>query len=207
MYRLGRRAKTSLIIPILFLIVMIVNLIAQEAAYTQAVQQGRGTSLAPFDSVFFSLFLAKLVVIYIISFLFLSVETLIRIYITDRDSPQSLATAETIRSVPIPKILSAINTIELSEGTNKITHSVLFQLMMLVLAFFAATSSSSILGKGISLAIIVQIIIDQALLLKMKQSLSSWFWQIKASFPLQVHQVYFLVASILSLVCLFIAVR
>ncbi|MDQ3098381.1 MAG: hypothetical protein M3Q44_01395 [bacterium] len=207
MYTLRRRAKTSLIVPLLFLIVMTIIMIYQDSAATQAVNQGVATTATPFDPVFFAIFLAKLVLIYIISIFFLSVETLTRIFITDKDSPSSIAAARDLSSVPVKQKIKIINTLELTEGTNKITHSVLFQIMMVALCLFAATSSNSILGRGITLAIVLQIIIDQAILLKAKQDLSSWFWQIKAAFPLQLHQAYFAAASILSLICIYAAIR
>jgi hypothetical protein len=208
MYTLRRRVQASLIIPIVFLIVMTINLIAQDAAYNQAISQGLPiNSTAPFDIQVFAVFLGKLVIIYFFTVLFFSVETLIRVFITDKDSPQSLSSALAIKNAPLMQKIRTINSIELAEGTNKITHSVLFQIMMIVLTFFAVTSSDSIIGRGITLGILVQVIIDQALLLKAKQGLSSWFWQFQVRFPIQLHQIYFVLGSILSLLCIFFALR
>ncbi len=207
MYTLGRRSKISLVVPFVFLILMIIKLIAADLAYNKAVAAGKLVTSPVVDPYNLVFFLVKLVAIYILSVLFLSVETLVRIYITDKDSPQSVSGAQAIQAASWKDKFKVIRGIEVGMGSNMITHSVLFQLLIIVLCFYASTSSDSVLGKGLTLSIALQLIIDQAILLKNKQSLSSWFWQIKASFPLQVHQIYFAVASVLTILCIFFTLR
>lgn len=198
MYTLSRRAKTSLIVPVLFLVILVFNMLTRQVA-------SQSTNSVTNQAII--LLLTKLSLIYIVSLIFLSIETVIKIFITDKESPQSVIAAQKIKNASLQNKIAVINSIELSEGTNKITHSVLFQIMMIVLAFFASTNSTSLLGRGVTLSILMQIFVDQAMLLKQKRDLSSWFWQIKATYPLQFHQVYFSVMCALFALTIYSSIR
>lgn len=62
-----------------------------------------------------------------------------------------------------------------SERTNLILHSILFQVLFLILSFLIISSSSSLLGKGLVLAFLLHLLVDQYLDLKSNGNLANWF--------------------------------
>ncbi len=202
MYTLSRRYKVSLVIPVLFLIQLAITAIVSSQVTVRV-----GATSPTVSSLGTALYLLEVIGVFILSVLFLSCETLIRVYITDKDAPQNQAIAQALKTSSGKNWLSVLNRAELAEGTNKVTHSVLFQLMVLVMCFYASTSSNSVLGKGLALSIMLQTLVDMAILLKNKYDLSSWFWQINARFPLQAHQIYFGVVTFIYLLCVIFSLR
>lgn len=61
------------------------------------------------------------------------------------------------------------------ERVGLIFHSVLFQLVFGVLAFLVVTSSGSVFGGGLVLAVLLHLLIDEWLDYKARGSISSWF--------------------------------
>lgn len=86
------------------------------------------------------------------------------------------------------------------ERSRMIFHSVLFQVILLIVAFFVLTSTSSLLGKGLVLGILLHSLIDQWAELKKKGQLGSWFWQFKLVPAKQLQRIYFGVLVFLFLV-------
>ncbi|SRR5258708_2592799 len=62
-----------------------------------------------------------------------------------------------------------------SERTNLILHTILFQLLFLVLSFLVITSSTSLFGRGLVLAFLLHLFIDEILDLKANGNLLNWF--------------------------------
>src|SRR6266404_46507 len=62
-----------------------------------------------------------------------------------------------------------------SERTNLILHTILFQILFLVLSFLVITSSSSLLGKGLVLAFLLHLLVDEILDLRANGNLGNWF--------------------------------
>ncbi len=69
-----------------------------------------------------------------------------------------------------------------SERTNLILHTVTFQILFVVLSFLVVTSSSSLLGRGLVIAFLLHLLVDEVIDLKQNGNLSNWFRQI----PLQL---------------------
>ncbi|HWA52449.1 MAG TPA: metal-dependent hydrolase [Patescibacteria group bacterium] len=71
-----------------------------------------------------------------------------------------------------------------SERTNLIFHSILFQIIFVILSFLVITSSSSLLGKGLVIAFLLHLLLDEYLDLKTNINLQNWFKNI----PIQLDQ-------------------
>ena len=54
----------------------------------------------------------------------------------------------------------------------------IFQLVLVVLAFFALSSSNSLFGKGMVIGLFLYSLINQGLALAREGNLDSWFWQV-----------------------------
>ncbi len=62
-----------------------------------------------------------------------------------------------------------------SERKNLILHSAIFQIIFLILSFLIVTSSASVLGRGIVMAFMLHLVVDQVLDLGQTNSLANWF--------------------------------
>jgi hypothetical protein len=81
-----------------------------------------------------------------------------------------------------------------SERTNLILHSVLFQILFTILSFLVITSSGSLFGKGLVLAFLLHLLVDEIWDLKANGNLFSWFKNIPI--VLDISQVkYYLYAN------------
>ncbi len=69
-----------------------------------------------------------------------------------------------------------------SERLNLILHTIMFQVLFLVLSFFVMSSSSSLLGRGIVIAFLLHLFVDQIIDLKQTGSLLNWFKNIPIIF-------------------------
>ena len=72
-----------------------------------------------------------------------------------------------------------------SERTNLILHTVTFQLLFVLLSFLVISSSGSMLGRGLVLAFLLHLFIDEMIDLKANGNLSNWFRQI----PIQLDRM------------------
>ncbi len=62
-----------------------------------------------------------------------------------------------------------------SERANLILHTVFFQIVFLLLSFLVVSSSSSLLGKGLVLAFLLHLLVDEIMDLRSTGSLANWF--------------------------------
>ncbi len=60
------------------------------------------------------------------------------------------------------------------ERVNLILHTVLFQILFLVLSFLVITSSASLLGRGLVLAFLLHLFVDEVLDLKANGNIANW---------------------------------
>jgi len=82
---------------------------------------------------------------------------------------------------------SVLQTLELLaetryERTKIIFHTAAFQLVFVLLSFWVLTSSGSVFGRGLVLAFLLHLVIDQAVDLNQMGSLSNWF----KNFPISI---------------------
>jgi len=91
--------------------------------------------------------------------------------------------------------LAVVNQTE-SERTRTIFHSVVFQVALVVAGFFVLTSSTGLLGKGMVLGLLFHSVFDQGTRLVKKESLDSWFWQIKTAVPENIQKTYFFIVLV-----------
>jgi hypothetical protein len=62
-----------------------------------------------------------------------------------------------------------------SERTNLIFHTILFQVLFLILGFLVLSSSLSLLGRGLIVSFLLHLFIDQIIDLKQNGNLMNWF--------------------------------
>ena len=86
------------------------------------------------------------------------------------------------------------------ERRGLIFHSVLFQLIFLVLTFWIVTSSGSLFGKGMVLAFSLHLLIDQIADIVELRSFDNWTKGINYQFDLQKAKLYWLGVLILVLI-------
>lgn len=82
-----------------------------------------------------------------------------------------------------------------SERTNLILHTVTFQILFVVLSFLVVTSSGSLLGRGIVVAFLLHLLVDEILDLRQNGNLTNWFNQI----PIQLDRTqlnFYLIANL-----------
>lgn len=79
-----------------------------------------------------------------------------------------------------------------NERKQLIFHSAFFQVVFLVLAFFALTSSGSLLGRGLVLAFLLHLLVDQMLDFFTLDHLDNWFNQFNFSLSREKALFYWL---------------
>lgn len=62
-----------------------------------------------------------------------------------------------------------------SERTNLILHTVIFQVLFIILGFLVISSSKSLLGRGLVLAFLLHLLTDEVLDLRQTGNLNTWF--------------------------------
>ncbi len=72
-----------------------------------------------------------------------------------------------------------------SERTNLILHTVLFQLLFLILSFLVISSSANLLGRGLVLAFLLHLLVDEIIDLRQTGNLMNWSKQI----PIQLDKL------------------
>lgn len=72
-----------------------------------------------------------------------------------------------------------------SERSHLIFHTVFFQILFIILSFLVVTSSSSLIGKGLVIAFLLHLLVDEVVDLRQTGNLANWFRQI----PVQLDQI------------------
>lgn len=91
--------------------------------------------------------------------------------------PHELSSQRAMRMMSRGEVVSTFSFLAntRNERTRLIFHTAMFQLVFLAFAFFVATSSSSLLGKGLVLAFSVHLLVDQVLDFRQTGSIVHWF--------------------------------
>lgn len=87
-----------------------------------------------------------------------------------------------------------------SERTNLILHTILFQIVFLLLSFLVITSSASLLGRGLVIAFLLHILFDEIKDRQKDPSLSAWFKNI----PIRLDQMQLNIYLIANAVIIFL---
>jgi len=85
-----------------------------------------------------------------------------------------------------------------------IFHTVYFQILFLVLAFYVATSSGSYLGKGIALGILFSTLFTQFWQILKTNSIKKWFDGMDFDLKPEMEAVYWLIIATLFLILIFL---
>lgn len=91
-----------------------------------------------------------------------------------------------------------------SERKNLIFHTAFFQLIFLVLAFLVVSSSGSIFGRGLVLAFMLHLIVDQLLDLLKIGNLDTWFGQWNIVLEKEKYMFYWLANLFVLLIFAFV---
>lgn len=91
-----------------------------------------------------------------------------------------------------------------NERTNLIFHTVLFQILFILLSFLVVTSGSSLVGKGLVISFLLHLLVDQFLDLKQTGGISNWFKNIPVVLDNVQIDVYLLANLIVILVFAFL---
>jgi hypothetical protein len=92
-----------------------------------------------------------------------------------------------------------------TEGERKRTifHSVVFQAMLVVACFLILTSSSSLLGKGMLMGLLLHSLVEQGRSIVKKETINDWFWQIKTEVSSTIQTLYSLGLVFIFLIFIF----
>lgn len=77
-----------------------------------------------------------------------------------------------------------------SERVKLIFHTSLFQIIFAVLSFWVMTSSGSLFGRGLVLAFLLHLVIDQMVDLRTVGNLFNWFKNFPVTFPQEKERLY-----------------
>lgn len=86
------------------------------------------------------------------------------------------------------------------ERGRMIFHSVLFQLILLILTFFVLTSSASLLGKGACLGMFLHSLVDQGSEFIRNGEIDNWFWQFREKPATNLQAIYLVVIFLLFII-------
>jgi len=86
-----------------------------------------------------------------------------------------------------------------TQGERKklIFHSILFQLILLVMVFFVLSSSAGLIGKGLVLVLFLQTLRNQFEEFLKTGQMDSWFWQLQLDLPNNFQALYLLLMFLL----------
>lgn len=102
------------------------------------------------------------------------IDHLLHVYIVRPDDADSLKVKEAISKKNITLTIKALFEGRRERG-ELVFHSVLFQVIFLVLVFLVVTSSGSIFGRGLVLGFALHLLVDQFVDLLERKDLTSWF--------------------------------
>lgn len=80
-------------------------------------------------------------------------------------------------------------------------HTVYFQLIFLLFSVFVVTSTGSLLGRGLVLGFLLNLVIDQYFDLQRTQSLENWFQQIKLNLSRE-QATFYVLGNLLAIIVL-----
>ncbi|MBN1263630.1 MAG: hypothetical protein JW991_04715 [Candidatus Pacebacteria bacterium] len=86
----------------------------------------------------------------------------------------------------------ALLTDTCGERKRLVGHSVVFQATLLAVSFFAVSSTNSLFGKGLVMAMLLYSLINQGMLLANGSSLANWFWQVRIKRSSKIEAFYYL---------------
>ncbi|MDQ3239255.1 MAG: hypothetical protein M3P33_01910 [bacterium] len=194
MYSLSRRIQISAIIPTLIFFLYSLNYFIKSPRITNSN-----------TLMLFAYLVLDVLIAYFVSLLFFSVETLIRVFITDREEVGSIELRNKLKNQNLARSLSSIFQADNTYQGLRITTSVVFQVAIAVVVFIAVTSSNSRLGDIIAISIFLQTLVEQGICLSNKKSIANWFWQTSINPAPQAQLVYFSVMAIALLLFLTMA--
>ena len=84
-----------------------------------------------------------------------------------------------------------------SQRKRLVGHSVVFQAVLVILTYFAVSSTASFFGRGLAIGLFFYSLVHQGLLLAKGENLSSWFWQVDIKLTPKGEALYFLALLII----------
>lgn len=122
--------------------------------------------------------------------------------------PQDLTSQRVMYGLKRGKILDTFKlmTETRSERKSLIFHSAFFQVIFWILAFWVITSSGSVLGRGLVIAMSLHLLVDEILDFRLLGNLTNWFSQgpIYLSLDYSKEKVYLLTNTVIFLALSFL---
>lgn len=87
-----------------------------------------------------------------------------------------------------------------SERTELILHTAIFQVIFVVLAFLVITSSGSIFGRGIVLAFLLHLLVDEVVDLKSTGGIANWLRQVPIVLDKMQIDIYLIVNFVILII-------
>ena len=140
----------------------------------------------------------------LIGFYLLDIDHLLDVYFLHPESESSRQVKEAMKSRRWKQVWRGLLATR-EQRKRLILHSVIFQVVVLVLAVYVVTSGSGMWSRGLVLGFGLRILSEQVREFMATGKMDSWFWQIKDPVPNNL-QVVFLTAGIVIWVILTMAV-
>ena len=131
------------------------------------------------------------------------VDHLIYVYVL---RPHELTSQRATRMIIRQELSSAAGLLASTTPERKglIFHSALFQQVFNLFAFFVVTSTGSHLGRGIVLAFLLHLLVDQLVDLMERDNIDGWFMQIRVAMDKQKATLYWVANLVLLLIFAFV---
>lgn len=126
------------------------------------------------------------------------VDHLIYIYFLNPQEHTSLRVMHKVSIKDITGVFSLLADTR-TERKNLVFHTALFQLVFVILSFLVITSSGSIFGRGLVLAFLIHLLIDQIIDYVEIGNLNNWFRILKISLDNEKTRIYISVVAVIVL--------
>ena len=108
-------------------------------------------------------------------------------------APEDEHAPELKRRLKEKKIVPVLDFLSRTAGSRKklVAHSVVFQVVLVVLGFFALTSTVGIFGKGMMMGLFLYPLLVQGERLLKGKRIDGWFWQVEQVPPFRDQALYY----------------
>lgn len=170
MYSFNTRFTHGLVIPALFILVLVWQLLV---LYTTP-----GTASNVVSAQIFNLAwgIVAIIIGYFAAVAFFSLETIVHLLMRQQTTISTLIQRAKSRS--FGRNLQVMESWDLKEPY-KITNSILFEALLLVVALYASMVSSALTGRVMVLTVLFILLAEQTKRLFRGSDLNNWYWQVR----------------------------
>lgn len=183
MYRFKTRLSRSLFIPSIFLLVAVLKVVL-----LYFPQQSTKVVTAEVIVGLAQVILA-IIIGYFAAVIFLSLETIIRMLIRKETTVSTLL--QRARGRSLGKNIEVMEQWDMKDSY-KLTNSVTFQTILLIIAFYTTMSASALTGVVMVYTLLFLFLTEQATQLLRGGDLNNWYWQIRQTVKRDTQMIIFL---------------